>query len=134
MKEMINGLMIILKKVNRQLLIMGINYKLNSDKIKKVLNDIILNDGISKAINESKANKDNIRNRGKEVGKGIFLTPFISIAEHYTGIISFNNKKYKILLMARVKIENIREPEKSNFWVLNQEDIRIYRILLKEVY
>ena len=36
--------------------------------------------------------------------------------------------------MARVKIENIREPEKSNFWVLNQEDIRIYRILLKEVY
>ena len=112
----------------------GINYKLNSDKIKNVLNDIILNDGISKAINESKANKDNIRNRGKEVGKGIFLTPFISIAEHYTGIISFNNKKYKVLLMARVKIENIREPEKSNFWVLNQEDVRIYRILLKEVY
>ena len=35
--------------------------------------------------------------------------------------------------MAKVKIDKIREPEGSNFWVLNNEDIRIYRVLLKKI-
>ena len=35
--------------------------------------------------------------------------------------------------MARVYIKEIREPENTYFWVLNNEKIRIYRILFKEV-
>ena len=44
-----------------------------------------------------------------------------------------DNKKYKVILMARVYIKGIREPENSNFWVLDPKNIRIYRILFKEI-
>ena len=35
--------------------------------------------------------------------------------------------------MARVLIEKIREPDDIDYWILNKEDIRIYRILVKEI-
>jgi hypothetical protein len=34
--------------------------------------------------------------------------------------------------MARVLIDKIREPEDINHWILNKENVRVYRILLKE--
>ena len=55
------------------------------------------------------------------------------MAEYFAGIININNKKYKILLMARVLIEKIREPEDVEYWILNNDDIRVYRILVKEI-
>ena len=61
------------------------------------------------------------------------MTPYIKIAEKYTQIINFNNKEYKVLLMAKVKVKEIRVPEGTNFWVLNKDDIRLYRILFKEM-
>ena len=61
------------------------------------------------------------------------MTPYIKIAEKYTQNITFSNKKYKVLLMAKVKIDKIREPKGTNFWVLDDEDIRIYRILFKSI-
>ena len=59
------------------------------------------------------------------------MTPYIKTAEKFTKTISFNKKNYKILLMAKVKIDKIRQPEGTSFWVLNDEHIRIYRILFK---
>ena len=73
-----------------------------------------------------------MRKWGK-VERGIFLTPYINVAEKATGEVTINNKKYKVLFMARVRIKKIQEPENMKFWVLNKEDIRIYRILFKEV-
>ena len=35
--------------------------------------------------------------------------------------------------MAKVYIKRIREPENSNLWVLDEKNIRIYRILFKEI-
>ena len=35
--------------------------------------------------------------------------------------------------MAKVKINQIVEPEGSNFWILDNDSIRIYRILFKEI-
>ena len=35
--------------------------------------------------------------------------------------------------MARVLIEKIREPEDVEYWILNNDDIRVYRILVKEI-
>ena len=61
------------------------------------------------------------------------MTPNIKVAEKYTQAISFNNKKYKVLLMAKVKISGIQEPKGSKFWILNSNDIRIYRVLFKEI-
>ena len=54
------------------------------------------------------------------------------MAEEFSGIIPFNNKKYRIVLMTKVLIEKIKEPEDYNYWILNNKYIRVYRILLKE--
>ena len=61
------------------------------------------------------------------------MTPYIKVAEKNTQVISFKDKQYKVLLMAKVKISEIMEPKGSKFWVLNNNDIRIYRILFKEI-
>ena len=110
----------------------GISPKISSDLIKKLLNNIITKNGIKKGISKMKCKSNDIRHWGK-VGVGIYLSSNIKTAEHYTGIISFNNKKYKVLLMAKVFIKGIREPEYSNFWVLDEKYIRIYRVLFKEI-
>ena len=73
------------------------------------------------------------RRRWKSINKGVYITPYIKVAEKYTQSISFNNKKYKVLLMVKVKIGQIVEPEGSDFWILNNDYIRIYRVLFKEI-
>ena len=110
----------------------GINSKYGSNNIKILLNNIIMNDGLKYAISDFKSQSHDKRS-SNIIGKGIYLTPFIKIAESYTGIISFNKKNYKVVLMSKVKIKKIREPEGTKFWVLDKDYIRIYRILLKEV-
>ena len=110
----------------------GISTKLSSDKIKKLLNYIITNNGIKKLISKMKSNSNDKRH-SKKVGEGIYLCPQLKIAEKYTGIITFNDKRYKVLLMAKVYIDEIREPENTNFWVLDEKYIRIYRVLFKEI-
>ena len=110
----------------------GISPKNSPNIIMKLLKYIIIKNDLSKAICNMKSNSNDKRNWGK-VGSGIYLIPNIKIAENYTGAITFNNKKYKVILMARVYIKGIREPEHSNFWVLDPKNIRIYRILFKEI-
>ena len=109
----------------------GYNKDNKSGKIFNFLKYFILKD-FNIVINSFQSKLNDIRHGG-EVKDGIYLTPYINIAEKYTDCISFNNQKYKVLLMAKVKIDKIREPEGSNFWVLNNEDIRIYRVLLKKI-
>jgi hypothetical protein len=110
----------------------GLSSKNKADIIKKLLKYIIVKKDLKKAISKIGETVNDKRNWGK-VGEGIYLTPNIRIAESCTKIISFNNKKYKVLLMSRVYIKGIREPEDSHFWVLDEKDIRMYRILFKEV-
>ena len=110
----------------------GINSKISSDIVKKILKYIIIKD-LKKGISKMESNSIDIRHSEKKVGEGVYLSPKINYAEKYAGIISFNDKKYKVLLMARVYIKEIREPEYTNFWVLDEKYIRIYRVLLKEI-
>ena len=35
--------------------------------------------------------------------------------------------------MAKVLIEKIKEPESVNYWVLKEDFVRIYRILMKKL-
>ena len=104
----------------------------NEDKMKDLIKYFI--EKLNLKIAETTI-KGQIRNkrRWKSIKNGVYMTPYIKIAEKYTQSISFNNKKYKVLLMAKVKINQIVEPEGSNFWILDNDDIRIYRILFKEV-
>ena len=74
------------------------------------------------------------RHEGKKVGNGFYLSPNINLVEGYSKAILFNKKKYKIIIMAKVLIKNIKEPKYFNYWIINKkEDIRFYRILIKEV-
>ena len=104
----------------------------NESFVIKILQYIILTKNLDKAISKIRYDSNDKRHWGK-IGEGIYLIPKIEIAEQYTGVISFKNKKYKVLLMAKVYIKGIREPENSYFWVLDNKHIRIYRILFKEI-
>ena len=107
---------------------------LNTNQICDLLKEIILKKNLPKDNFNIKLNSDDRRNRGKKVGPGYSLTPYIDIAEKYSGIISLGNKKYKIVLMAKVSIKNIKEPDDGTLWVMqNEKYIRIYKILFKEV-
>ena len=105
---------------------LGVGQYLSSKQIKKVLQNIIINNDLIPEKSQSICNL-----KGK--GKGIYLTPSINLAEKYSGIISINRKNYKIVLMAKVLIENKKEDNNFNFWILDKKDIRIYRILIKEI-
>ena len=109
----------------------GIGTNISSNDVKIYLRYFI-EKGLNIAKSSSKS-KSNDKRRWKKVGEGIYMTPYIKIAEKYTQNITFNNKKYKVLLMAKVKIDKIREPKGTNFWVLDNEYIRIYRILFKSI-
>ena len=109
----------------------GIGRNVSSDDVKKYLNYFILKD-LNIAVSSVKS-LCNDKRHWDRVKEGIYLTPYIDIAEKYTQSIIFKNKKYKVLLMAKVKTDKIRQPEGTHFWVLNNDDIRIYRILFKNV-
>ena len=86
--------------------------------------------------NKHKEHED-IYHIGEKVGEGINCTPKILIAENFARIIEINQKRYKILLMVRVKNDKIREcKDNPNIWIVNgtSEEIRPYRILYKEIF
>ena len=97
-----------------------------------ILCDVIVNKKIDNETNKKYKKKNDKRHKGEKVGEGVILFPFIKDAERNANIFTIYEKKYKILLMAKVRIDKIREPPKDNIWILNKEFIRIYRILLKE--
>jgi len=111
----------------------GLGRMKSFDEIKYILRNVIIKkQGLIPGSSQIKCHFKDIRHKGKKVGTGVYLTQSLNIAEGYSGIIPYNNKKYKIILMARVKIDKIKEPEDFNYWILNKEYIRVYRILLKE--
>ena len=109
----------------------GFGNFLTSEEIGKMLNDIIIKGEFKRELS-IKCREFDIRHNGKRVGVGIYLSPNVNIAEKNSGTFIFNKKRYKIVLMAKVLINKIKEPEDHSFWIVNQEDIRIYKILVKE--
>ena len=110
----------------------GFGKFLSSTEIEKMLNNIVVKGEFKRELS-IRCNALDIRHNGKRVGVGIYLSPNVNIAERYCGIFCFRQKKYKVVLMAKVLIDKIKEPEDHSFWILNEEDIRIYKILVKEI-
>ena len=104
----------------------GFGKFLNSEEIGKFLRDIIVKRKFKKKLTKKSGELD-IRHN-----KGFFLSPFPDIAEKNSGTFIFNKKIYKIVLMAKVLISKIKKSEDHGFWVLNENDIRVYKILVKE--
>ena len=109
----------------------GFGKSSTSEEIGKMLNDIVVKGEFKRELS-AKSTELDIRHNGERIEEGIYLSPNVKIAEEYSGIFNFNNKEYKIVLMAKVLVENIREPKDHSFWILNKGDIRIYKILVKE--
>ena len=109
----------------------GFGKYLSSEEIGKMLNYIIVKDEFKRELS-AKSTELDIRHNGERIGEGIYLSPNVNFAEKCSGTFIFNKKKYKIVLMAKVLIKNIREPKDHSFWILNEGDIRIYKILVKE--
>ena len=104
----------------------------SSNKVIEILNEIIIEQKLNQGNNQFKCSSMDKRHPNKKVGVGIYLTPDINIAERFSGRILINNKKYRVVLMAKVLIDKIKEPEDINYWILNKDFIRFYRILVKE--
>ena len=68
----------------------------------------------------------------KRVGDSIYLSPYADIVEENSGIFTVNNKKYKIVLMAKVLNKKKSEFVDQIFLNINDEDTLIYNILVKE--
>ena len=79
---------------------------------------------------------DDIKHPGKKVGNGVYCSPNPEVMERYAEIIKKGQKKYKIGLMVRVNPKKIRVSDRNaDFWIVdgNDDDIRPYRILVKEI-
>ena len=111
----------------------GVGGKLSPNQVKEKLMKKVKN-GITQGKSQTKLKLDDIRHPGKKVGTGVYLTPNLNFVDNYSGIIMYNERKYRVALMVKVKIDQIREPKDINYiWVLNKNYVRAYRILLKKI-
>ena len=116
----------------------GVARDKQSNEVKKITGKICKSK-FKPGDNQYHGNCDDIEHPGKKVGTGVYCTPKIEAAEEYAGISEINGKKYKTVLMTRVKPDAIRqcecEKEDGEYWVVNgtADEIRPYRILYKNV-
>ena len=85
--------------------------------------------------NQAHSSHNDMNHPGKKVGDGVYCTPYIKTAEGYSGASEVNGKKYKTVLMVRVKPNAIRYcADQKDYWVVNgtTDEIRPYRILYKK--
>ena len=105
----------------------------NSDKIKKVTS-LIYKTEFKPGDWQIHEDHDDIYHPGNRVGRGVYCSPDIDVAESFSGTCIINGKSYKTVLMARVKQSAIRSCEdQKDYWVVNgtKDEIRPYRILYK---
>ena len=103
-----------------------------SNNIKDYLHELVKNNEKFEMF-ERKIEFEDKRHEGKKrYEKGIYLNPKIENAEKEAGLVTIEDKTFKILLMVRVKIDEISQPKNEDYWVLDKKFIRPYRILFKE--
>ena len=112
----------------------------------------ILNEGLKKGGRQLYENDNNINELSKNihpiVGKGVYCTPKIMVADSYaqSNDITFEDKKFRFVFMLRVNPYKIRICEgEKDYWVFEgdslgektkrkfDDEVRPYRILLKEI-
>ena len=112
----------------------GSKFYENYGQIIRILEIIIQNKKIDILVSDLENKEKDRRHLNNIIGKGIFLFQRIECAEKCTNIIEFGEKKYKIILMVKVKKDKIKESEKHRgVWFVDKDSIHIYRVLFKEV-
>ena len=110
----------------------GIGNLANNKDIEEMILDITKN-GLKPGNSQDKMGQKDKRHPKETIGEGVYLYPKFKDAEENAGIIYIKQKKYKIILMVRVLIEKISEPEDAEQWILPKDAIRSYRLLAKEI-
>ena len=113
----------------------GVGSQKSSEEVKKIV-ALIITSTFKQGEGQIYENKKDIYHEGKKVGKGVYCTPKIEIAESFSGISEINGNKYRTVLMSRVKPDKIRSPKgQEDYWIVNgtTDEIRHYRILFKKV-
>ena len=113
----------------------GVGRNKSSEEVKKIV-ALIITSTFKQGEGQIYENKKDIYHEGKKVGKGVYCTPKIEIAESFSGISEINGNKYRTVLMSRVKPDKIRSPKgQEDYWIVNgtTDEIRPYRILFKKV-
>ena len=116
----------------------GLGRGMESNRLNKVMGDIYRM-GFIPGGNQRHKDCDDFYHSGKKVGEGVYVTPYINIAEEYAGYAIINGKRYKIVIMVRINPKARRhcntceESKNYKYWVVNAtvDEIRPYRILYK---
>ena len=106
-----------------------------SNVLKRILGHIIRG-GFKEGIRQIHSECKDLNHPGKIVGVGVYFCENINTAGAYAGEFEIYNKKYKTVLMVRIKPKAIRKCEcMHDFLVVNgtYNEVRPYRILFKEV-
>ena len=114
----------------------GVGKGESSDNVKKITG-LIYNSQFKSGGGQVHKKCNDKFHKGKNVGVGVYCTPNIETAASYAGTSEIDGKKYKTVLMVRVKPDSIRCCGQCSFakdyWVVNgtNDEIRPYRILYK---
>ena len=110
------------------------NKNYNPEEMRIILNEIIEKKNLNHLVYKD-VNNELDKRHSQKIGTGIYIFPNIENADKYTNIFDINGKKFKILLMLKVKQDKIKEPEnnKMGYWIVDKEFVKIYRILFKEI-
>ena len=71
----------------------------------------------------------------KVCGKGVYLTPNITVAESYSAILNIDGKKYSVVLQFKVNPKTLRiSNSHRDYWICdgNTNSVRPYRLLIKQ--
>ena len=118
----------------------GVGGGFNSDEVANIVGSII-NMGFKNGKRQPHKDCNDAFHYGCKVGEGIYFTPYINIAERFSGITNINDEKYKIVIMTRVNPKARRHCNKCEeskvfkYWVVNgtSDEVRPYRILFKRI-
>ena len=97
----------------------------------------ILNSYLKAGEHQAYENHEDGLRPGRRCGRGVYVTPRIEIAEHYTKLFYAEelNRSFRIVFQCRVNPKKIRQPRtKPEYWILNGngQEIRPYRLLVKQ--
>ena len=114
----------------------GVGRGQSTQQVQKVTN-LIYTGSFKPGSEQVHSDCKDINHPGQTVKRGVYCTPSIKVAEQYSGESEVNGKKYKTVLMVRVKPKSIRQCNCScarEYWVVNgtTDEIRPYRILYKQ--
>ena len=109
--------------------------KYTNEEVRFILHVLIEKDKIDILVC-NKENNNIDKRSGNKIGTGIYLFQDIVKAENYAGAFNINGKIYKILLMAKVQQDKIKEPKnnRKGLWIVDKEFVKIYRIIFKEIF